>query len=165
MSNSTPSECYLFSCWPDKDFCYILQCAYKTQLSMNTLYEMCASHMQYFITLSIHQNFNPCINPTSLMDMPIPIGTFHSMSLITETYATYIHIYTFHGWFVKQLVFCPLTLLPSFTISQANIIWSAAALLWYNSNYWQQSACIWRSLWRKNGNTCVHFKTKKYIDN
>ena len=64
---------------------------YKTQLSSDTLYVLHASHMEYFIILLIHQNFNPCINPTSLMDMPIPIDTFHSMSLITKTYATCKH--------------------------------------------------------------------------
>jgi hypothetical protein len=96
MSNSTTSECPLFSCGPDKAFCYILQGAYKTELSMNTLYELCARHMQYFITLLMHQNFSPCNNPTSLMDMPVPIGTFHTMSLITETYAIYIHIHNYY---------------------------------------------------------------------
>jgi len=85
MSNSTTFECYLCSCGTDKAFCCTLEGAYKTQLSMNTLYALCASHTQYFITLLLHQNFNPCINPTSLMDMPIPISTFHSMSLLSET--------------------------------------------------------------------------------
>ena len=114
--------------------------------------------MQYFITLSIHQNFNPCINPTSLMHMPIPTGTFHSMSRITKTYIhRYIHTYTLSIplWFVKQSVFFPLILLPSFSIWQANIIWSVADLVWYNSDYWQQFACIWCSLWGKNGNKSV----------
>ena len=94
MSTNNPSEWYLFFSGPDKACCYILDSAHKTELSMNTLYELCTSHMQYFITLLIHQNFNPCINPTSLMDMPVPIGTFHSMFLTTETYATYIYIHT-----------------------------------------------------------------------
>jgi len=61
----------------------------KTQLSTNTLYALHASRMEYFIILLIHQNFNPCIKPTSFMDMPILIITFHSMSLITKTYAKY----------------------------------------------------------------------------
>jgi len=47
MSNNNPSECYLFSCGPDQAFGYMLEGAYKTQLSMNTLYELCGSHMQY----------------------------------------------------------------------------------------------------------------------
>ena len=64
---------------------------YKHQLSTNTFYALHASHMEYFIILLIHQNFNPSINPTILMDMPIPINTFHSMSLITKTYATCKH--------------------------------------------------------------------------
>jgi hypothetical protein len=92
MSNNTLSECYLSSCGPDKAFCHTLDGTHKTQLSINTLYELCASHIQYCITLLIHPNFNPCINQTSFMDMPIPIGTFHSMYLTTETYATYTHI-------------------------------------------------------------------------
>jgi len=62
---------------------------YKTQLSTNTLYALLSSHMEYFIILLIHQNFNPCINPTSLMDMPITIGTFHSITLITKMFATF----------------------------------------------------------------------------
>ena len=97
MSNNTLSKWYLFSCGPDKACCYTLDGAYKTELSMNTLYELCTSHMQYFITLLIHKNFNPCINPISLMDMPVPNGTFHSMSLTTETcyIHTYIHTYTY----------------------------------------------------------------------
>ena len=94
MSNNTPSEWYLFSCGPDKACCYTLDSAHKTELSMNTLYELCTSHMQYFITLLIHKNFNPCINPTSLMDMPVSNGTFHIMSLTTESYATHIYTHT-----------------------------------------------------------------------
>jgi hypothetical protein len=48
----------------------------QTELITNTLYAQCASHMQYFINLLNHENFIPCINPTSLMDMPIPNGKF-----------------------------------------------------------------------------------------
>jgi hypothetical protein len=106
MSNNTPSECYLYSCGPDKAPCYILEGAYRTELSMNTLYELCASHMQYFITLSILQNLNPCINPNSLMDMPTPISTFHSMSLIAETYATYIHTYIYIYIYIYSIMIC-----------------------------------------------------------
>jgi len=47
MSNNTPSECYLFNCGPDKASGYILETVYKNQLSMNTFYELCGSHMQY----------------------------------------------------------------------------------------------------------------------
>jgi hypothetical protein len=91
-------------CGTDKAFGYIMEGAYKNQLSMNTLYELCGSHMQYFITLLIHQNYNSYIYTTSLTDMPIPINTYHSISLITATYATYIQI--FRGSFV----YCTLSL-------------------------------------------------------
>jgi len=50
--------------------------------------------MQYFTTLLFHQYFNFCTDPTSLTDMPIQIGTFHNISLITDIYALYIHTYT-----------------------------------------------------------------------
>jgi hypothetical protein len=68
-----------------------MECAHKIELSMNTLYALCECHMRYFITTLTHQNFNPCINPTILMDVSIPIGTFHGICLITESYATYLH--------------------------------------------------------------------------
>jgi len=168
MSNNTPSEWYLFSCGPDKACCYTLDGAYKTELSMNTLYELCTSHMQYFITLFIYQNFNPCINPTSLMDMPVLIGTFHSMCLTTETYATYIYIYIYIPlWFVKQSVFCPLIFVSSFNIWQAKTIWSVAGLLWYNSHWLLATVCLYMvfTFRKKQKHVCTHFKSKKYFDN
>jgi len=124
MSNNTPSECYLFSSEPNKAFCHTLYAAHKAfchtlytahtnQHSSNTRYALCTSVMHYFTTLSIHQNFNPCINPTTLMDMPIPLSTFHSTSLITETYATHTHRYI-PLCFVKHQATVPLySYLPS----------------------------------------------------
>jgi hypothetical protein len=113
MSNNTPSKCYLFSCEPNKTFCHTLQITHKafchtmyaahtTQRCSNTPYALCTSDMQYFIILSVHQNFNSCINPTSLIDMPIPAGTFHRMS----TYATHTHTYIYVYTHIYSIMFC-----------------------------------------------------------
>ena len=127
-----------------KAFCHIVYAAHTTQGSSNTPYALCTSVMHYFITLSIYQNFNPCINPISLMDMPILVGTFHSMSLTTETYATHIHRYI-PLCLVKQSVYCPFIFLYYLSIWQTNIIWSVT------THYgiilidcWQWLACTWR---------------------
>ena len=170
MSNNTPSEWYLFSCGPDKACCYTLDGAYKTELSMNTLYELCTSHMQYFITLLIHQNFNPCITPTSLMDMPIPIGTFHNWNISYIHKHTHIYIYVYIYiplCFVKQSVFCPLIFVSSFSIWQAKTIWSVADLLWYNTHWLLATVCLYMvfTLRKKQKHVWVHFKSKKYFDN
>ena len=84
--NSTTSECYLFSSGHCKAFA--THWRVHTKLSLARIHcvqcVQCKSHAIFYHSLT-HQTFNPCINPTSLMDMPIPIITFHSMYLITET--------------------------------------------------------------------------------
>jgi hypothetical protein len=145
-----------------KAFCHIVYATHRTQCSSITPYALCTSVMHYFSTLSVHQNFNHCINPTTLVDMPIPFGTYHSMSLISETYATHLHRYIPLS-FVKQSVYCPFIFLSSFSICQTNIIWSVADPLWYNSHWLLATVCLYMAftLRKKQKHVCVHFKSKK----